>query len=218
MRQSYRGIWVGLVLLFGAGPARANLLYTFATDQPVYNVVAGGTIKVQVFLDETGSPGDPFVLALSGDGMFSTGVRLLYPATAAAQVARGTDIKGNSAFDNGGGGGSIFTDVTSSSAGFTQFTFGPNVHGDPITGGYQLLLGTFTFTAGPSPGSFLVTVARFDANDQILTGIGVVLDALVSNATATINVSTVVPEPSSFLMAACGIVAGLGFWYRHRAA
>ena len=94
-------IWVVLAMLIGAGPAHAGLVYSYSTDQSVYNVAPGGTIGVQVFLNETGLPGDPFVLAPGGDGMFSTGVRLNYSASAAALVLSGGDIIGNPAFDNG---------------------------------------------------------------------------------------------------------------------
>ena len=55
-------IWVVLAMLIRAGPAHAGLVYSYSTDQSVYNVAPGGTIGVQVFLNETGLPGDPFVL------------------------------------------------------------------------------------------------------------------------------------------------------------
>lgn len=213
-------IWICLAILLAVSPAHAGLLYSYSTDRPAYNVNTGGTIGVQVFLNETGSPGDPFVLAPGGDGLFSTGVRLNYPSSAVAKVLSGGNIQGNPSFDNFSG--TIATDVNPAiaTAGFTQFSFFSNVYGVPIAGGYRVLLGTFTFTAGATPGSFAFAVTRFNAGNNTLTGANIPLDSLTSGTSATIQVGEVapIPEPPTIVSAAPVALFGLGYWWHRRRA
>ena len=153
------GFGVVLTWFFWALPSHAELIYSFSFDQPSYTVAQGGSLAVQVFLNETGASGDPFVLAPGGVGMFGTGVRLDYPGNASAKVLSGADISGNPAFDNGGAG--VVTDVNpaTATAGVTQsVVFNPPVYGTLVSpNDYQLLLATFTFTAGSTPGTFMVS-------------------------------------------------------------
>lgn len=183
------GAIVGIALLLSSQTAKAALSYAYTFDQSTYNVAANATVNVEVFLQETGANGDPFVLAPSGVGLTGTGVTVSYPSGGVATVASASDIAGNSAFDNGGFG--IATSLSSTSAGFTQsILFNPNVTGSltaPET--YEVLLGTFTFTAGPATGSEIITASEFDPSlSEVITGNGAVLDSLIADGTATIDV------------------------------
>ena len=204
------GLWLAAAALAGIAPARADLSYSFSTDQSSYVVSPNGSVAVQVFLNEFGAPSDPFVLAdPTGDGLFSTGVRLNYPAGSAAQVLSVADIAGNPLFDNAGFGIAADADTSIATAGFTQAALlNPSVHGTPISGGYQLYLGTFTFTAGADPGWVDVAVTRFDSGDNVITGLGASLDSLIADGAFSIQV---VPEPTSLAMCAIGGVVLWGY-------
>ena len=214
----HKMIWMVPVLLCGASPVRAELVYGFSFGRSNYNVALGGTVDVAVYLNESGSSADPFVLAPGGVGLSGTGLRLNYSATAAAKVLTGASITGNPLFDNAGLG--IATDVipTTATAGFTQSTFfNPLVHGTAIgANAYQLLVGTFAFTAESTPGVFSVVTSQFDSGSNTVTGSNASLDSVISNATATITVggASTVPEPSTLAMACTSCLVGLMICWR----
>src|ERR1035437_6475286 len=74
------GLAVVAVLAWGANADAGTLTYKFGFDQTNYKVAAGGTVNVGVYLQETGSTGDPFVLAPTGVGLTGPGVTVTYPS------------------------------------------------------------------------------------------------------------------------------------------
>src|ERR1035437_6033805 len=74
------GLAVVAVLAWGANADAGTLTYKFGFDHTKYNVAERGTVNVDVYLQETGSSGDPFVLAPPGVGLPGTGVPVTYPS------------------------------------------------------------------------------------------------------------------------------------------
>ena len=154
--------------------------------------------------------------------MFSTGVRLNYSASAAALVLSGGDIIGNPAFDNGPPPfDTISTDVdtTIATAGFTQNIFAnPVVYGVPTLNGYQLLLGTFTFTAGRRPAHSMLRSR--DSISVRTWSPGQVPRWTARSATPSSQLTwESVPEPETLGTLATGMLLCLGYrWRRCRSA
>ena len=171
----------------------AGFMYSFG--QTNFDVVAGGTVDVPVYLLQVDAMGDPVNLTI--DGIFSGGVRVFFnvtPPSDPAAVLSLADIVPNPMFDTDLP--PDFDLVVGESAGFVDSIdfFSPALMGNNI------LLGTFTFTAGNVIGE--VTNLRAEdfssapnetiANDPFFTP----LDNLIGTGGATITV-TAVPEPSS---------------------
>lgn len=176
------------------------IVYSF--DQAGFTVNAGGTVDVDVYLEQTG--GDTI---LTDDGLFGYGVRLLFntppiPSDPAAVLAE-SDILANPAFDD-----AAFATVeliSGESAGASGSVLDPF---SPLVGS-RILLGTFTFTGGNTVGEVTnLTATDFSGLDETISGLGTPLDSMVQDGFATITV-TAVPEPSSILILFAGGVAAI---------
>ena len=194
-----------IVLLFMSSQAQADIVYQF--DATNYSVAPGATVDVEVFIVQTGNTtNDP--VDLSTDGLESAAVRVFFdgnPPTDRAEVLSTGNITFNPQFDD------IALEqsdvMPGISAGLADSIFVSN----PVTG-TNILVGTFTFTAGLVPGE--VTNLRatdfgdFDdtiAGDANLTP----LDDIIVDGVATITV-TAIPEPGSMIfLAGIGLVIGL---------
>ena len=195
-----------IVLLFMSSQAQADIVYQF--DATNYSVAPGATVDVEVFIVQTGNTtNDP--VDLSTDGLESAAVRVFFdgnPPTDRAEVLSTGNITFNPQFDD------IALEqsdvVPGISAGLADSI---NFVANPVTG-TNILVGTFTFTAGLVPGE--VTNLRatdfgdFDdtiAGDANLTA----LDDIIVDGVATITV-TAIPEPGSMIfLAGIGLVIGL---------
>jgi hypothetical protein len=186
--------------------ASAGVIYGFQFDQSNYVVNAGGTVNVAVYLRESFGAGDSTLL--NAEGLFGGGVRVYFneppvPSDRAEVLALG-DILPNLAFDNTA---TVYDLVPATSAGFFS-----NVGVSPLPASavsapsyHQVLLGTFTFTAGLNPGEITrLRATDFDATleDNITNATFTVLDSLIADGTATITVSGVhaVPEPATLIV------------------
>jgi hypothetical protein len=199
------------VAALAAAPGRADFMYAF--DQSSYTVATGQTVDVRVFLQETTSA------LLSTDGLIAGGTRVNFSGGSAA-VLSSADILYNPAFDDPGG---PITSLSSGSAGLTELvditTPGIKAVGGPP---FEVLLGTFQFTAGTSPGVTTLTVTNFGGGIWNFTDFpsSEGLDPLIADGSATITVTSqavATPEPSSLILVSSGAVAlVLGYW-RQRA-
>ena len=195
-----------IVLLFMSSQAQADIVYQF--DATNYSVAPGATVDVEVFIVQTGNTtNDP--VDLSTDGLESAAVRVFFdgnPPTDRAEVLSTGNITFNPQFDD-----STLQEsdvMPGISAGLADSI---NFVANPVTG-TNILVGTFTFTAGLVPGE--VTNLRatdfgdFDdtiAGDANLTA----LDDIIVDGVATITV-TAIPEPGSMIfLAGIGLVIGL---------
>jgi hypothetical protein len=203
----------------GGGTAQAAL-YEFSFNQSNFTVSPGGTVDVPVFLRETVSPGE--VSLLHDFGLVGAGVKVTFdvPPVPAhpARVLSAADIIPNPAFDLIGD-----RSVTpGSSAQLLEGTFlAPAVKAQGSGPVYDILLGTFRFTAGSEAGE----VTHLRAGDFDITGNfnvvntlpPTVLDPLIREGTATITVVlAVVPEPAALILTALGGAGLLGYAWRRR--
>jgi hypothetical protein len=196
-------------MAFWGKAAAAVPTYSFVFDQTNYSVVPGGKVDVTVYLQETVSSG-PSVLDGGGVGMFCAGVLLTDVAPLPidpAAVLLASDIAKSSSFDD-----SPTREVTATTAGLKEAMVSPfdSTHADDATPGrghYSMTIGTFSFTAGSTPGEIMhVEASRFPAGlgDYNITGVGVPLDTLIGPASCTI---TVLPEPSSLVLTGIAALA-----------
>ncbi len=168
------GLGIGFVLLSGARAAHADLTFSFEFDRSNYVAAPSGLVDVQVFLRQTGIADSGQTNILGGPeavGMTGTGVRVTFgTGPNDAQVLSELDITGNAAFDNFGF--PPFTSVSSGSAILSQSTSGAPVLGTNVAlDTYDLLLGTFTFTAGTVLGQMTTISASIplspNSNDNL---------------------------------------------------
>jgi hypothetical protein len=192
-----------------AAPGRADFMYVF--DQSSYTVAAGQTVDIRVFLQETTTS------LLSTDGLIAGGVRVNYSGSAASVLSQ-ADIFYNPAFDDPGGPN---VSLSSGSAGLTELvdiaTPGVKAAGGPP---FDVLIGTFQFTAGSSPGTTTLTATNFGGGIWNFTDFpsSEGLDPQIADGSATITGTSQViatPEPSSLILLSSGAVAlVLGYWRR----
>jgi hypothetical protein len=191
----------GLILEFNLGGTPTSAFEIPST---------GGTVPVQVYLRQTAG-----TTTLSNEGLISAGIRLTIGTGSIANVQSVANIQENTSFDDSM---ALFKARTSSTADLNEFvglsspTVFPSM-GDPN----RILLGTFTFT-GLNGGISMISVADLDPTmgaDDIISGLGTVLDSQVTSGNASIAVN---PEPSSFALsivftAICGLRV---YWRRRR--
>ena len=190
-----------LVLLGGGGPLCAGPSYQFVFDQSNYTVAPNGTVSVGVGLQETFNPQtDTPVLAPGTDGLVGAGVQVQvvspFPGSPAS-VKSSADIHGDPAF-------SLLAlpqlpvPGTTTGAGLLELApgpvFGTVTFSSPLLEIVDVPLGTFTFTAGGTPGQVThlaalnTTIVPGVPSSNNVTNSGIVLDPLILPGAATITV------------------------------
>ncbi len=208
------------VCVLGSPVAEAGSLYQLVFDQSNYQVDPGGQVVVNVFLQEQVSGGSSSVLAT--DGLIGAGVRVSFdlpplPSEPASILGTG-DVTPN---DGPGGftGGFQSVSVTPGShADLTETTEigSPAVFATDLGGGlFQILIGSFRFTAGSIAGQ-TTSIQAGDIpggnNEDWFTGSEQPLDDLISPGTASIQVrGGAVPEPSSLVGLMLGLIGAGGY-------
>jgi hypothetical protein len=197
--------------------AEAGSIYAYAFDQTAYQVDAGATVEVKVFLQEQVSSGSVSVLAT--EGLIGAGVRVSFDLSPLpgdpAKILSASDVILN---DGSGGFGGSFQSITLSAGSHADITetvdlFSPAVLATSVGGNlYQILLGTFRFTAGAIDGqTTLIQAGDIPGASDTVTDSGLAIDGqIVSSAISRIQVNSAsVPEPSSVVALAIGML-GLG--------
>lgn len=189
--------------LAAATPARAA--YFFSFDQANYQVAAGGTVNVSVYLSETGTSNLTTLGLIEGDVrlLFNEPTRIATPAQVISRTAGPAfDSPANPQPDIVGATGS-----TSGIADIIQSSFDP-----ALATGNRILLGTFLFRAGSVAGA-VTQLRATDQNGQadgLVLSNGTVLDAQTAAGTATITVlaTAAVPEPATWVMVGTALLIG----------
>jgi hypothetical protein len=169
--------------------AEAAVTYSYFFDSPAYIAAPGGTRNVNVYLQEVVGAGGTSVLATSGVGMFSLGTMVRWddpPQPASPATVAGTSsILYNTAFDH------IVRNVHAADATLNDVALAnPFAHGTQTAADvYQILIGTFVFTAGTNSGDIthIRATAYGGSNTVNVTGDGTPLDGSIADATATIT-------------------------------
>ena len=203
-----------------ARPARGEFVLEFG--QSNYSVAQGGTVDVDVFLEETGG-----TTRLQDDGLLSAAIRVLFNTpTRVDDPSQVTARIGNAGFDQ------VTTDpitpADSTTTGMANLVLdallNPPVLADPSTP-QRLFLGTFSFLAGATAGqvtNLLVTV-NDPSQDNFAQGPlpgTIISNAQIADGTATITITgppePVVPEPSTLVLSALGGALLIGLRARRR--
>jgi hypothetical protein len=174
-----------------AGVAAAASNYDFAFDAANYSVAPGGTVSTQVYLKETVTSGTSMV---AGVGMNGVGTKVSF--SGAATIQSTADIAANSAFDW------VVKSISSADAKLSaQALMNPIAYGSRIgsTNSYWIPIGTFTFTAGLTPGITTISASAYgeEGNVCIRGDDGSALDSLINPGSATI---ITIPEPSAIVL------------------
>lgn len=195
-----------IVLLFMSSQAQADIVYQF--DATNYSVAPGATVDVEVFIVQTGNTtNDP--VDLSTDGLESAAVRVFFdgnPPTDRAEVLSTGNITFNPQFgDSALQESDVMPGISAGLADSIDFV------ANPVTG-TNILVGTFTFTAGLVPGEVTnLRATDFGVLDDTIAGDAnfTSLDDIIVDGVATITV-TAIPEPGSMIfLAGIGLVIGL---------
>ena len=194
-----------IVLLFMSSQAQADIVYQF--DATNYSVAPGATVDVEVFIVQTGNTtNDP--VDLSTDGLESAAVRVFFdgnPPTDRAEVLSTGNITFNPQFgDSALQESDVMPGISAGLADSIDFV------ANPVTG-TNILVGTFTFTAGLVPGEVTnLRATDFGDFDDTIAGDAnfTPLDDIIVDGVATITV-TAIPEPGSMIFAGIGLVIGL---------
>ena len=195
-----------IVLLFMSSQAQADIVYQF--DATNYSVAPGATVDVEVFIVQTGNTtNDP--VDLSTDGLESAAVRVFFdgnPPTDRAEVLSTGNITFNPQFgDSALQESDVIPGISAGLADSIDFV------ANPVTG-TNILVGTFTFTAGLVPGEVTnLRATDFGVLDDTMAGDAnfTSLDDIIVDGVATITV-TAIPEPGSMIfLAGIGLVIGL---------
>ena len=181
-----------LFVCWSAVPVLAGVSYQYVFDRANYIVAPGGTVAVNVYLEETVGSGGTSILSDAGIGMFGAGVMLRFDdspqPTDPARVLAASDIAGNTAFDQ------VAADVSSVFALLAEDALlNPYVHGS-LTGStgqvYRLLIGTFTLTSGTVSGEATpIQATRYGSGvvNVDVTASGAPLDGLITAGTASVT-------------------------------
>lgn len=208
---------VMMAFLFAARSVQADYRYVF--DQTNYTVNPGGTVAVNVCLQETGTT---VLKEGMGAGLAGAGVKVVFddpplPSSPAKVLSTSAIITNTSAFPEVWGR-SVSADMYARlllGAGFDPDTSDPiNVYGvetPPGSGTYRASLGTFMFTAGAVAGEVTnIRATDYGSTSDTITGDLVVLDNLIAPVTATI---TTIPEPSGLVLIGMATLAVFAFRY-----
>jgi hypothetical protein len=212
MQRRIIALLVVVTLFMVAATARADSLF-YAFDQSNYTVAPGVTVPVKVYLEETGGT------VLADAGLQGVGLTVSWD-NSLTQVLAPADVVLNPSFNV------VYDHSAYPTSKYTQLEGGiyPGVVSPTLTAGvYKILVGTFNFTAGATPGVTHLLTADYDPDPMsfdTVTGPSAnpaenyaVLDSMIANGAATITVGTT-PEPSTLVLS--GIAALAFFAFRSR--
>jgi len=176
-----------LGLTVAATPASASVVYSYVTDSTAYSGTAGGTVVVNVYLDETLSGSNKTSIINANNGLFGAGVGIQLSGTSTTGSAITGVSPNNSSASNGGFGS------TTIGAAYNVNIGGNNTNGAlseavgvASAGGsnpgplatqisstlFQVFLGSFAITLGQNPGTtdtYTVT-SLFNSANTVLGG------------------------------------------------
>lgn len=201
------------VLVFFPSTTWADVIYSF--EHANYNVAAGGTVDVRVYLEQTGTE-----TILTDFGIISASVNVMFNEVPGpvepSSVLSDLDITPSAAFDD-----PILTEVFHEpgvSAGLVGVV---DVGSSPLAGN-SIYLGRFRFTAGSIEGE-VTTLRATDLSLLIEDTIaldGTLLDGVIGDGFSSITVTgspaTAVPEPASSAIIGAVFLAGWGIRRRTR--
>ena len=204
---------VTAALAMFAGQARADVLYSFVTDQAAYDVAADGTVSVDVYLQETLTGGSSSEL-VAQNGLFSFDVAvdvMSAPIDPAAVTASAVNADFNGEVNNV----PPMIVIANRDFGFSEPDGVQPTMIDATT--YRVLLATFTIEGGSLLGettSFSVAdyenplTQGADENTLYWDNIAATnpLDAVIGAGSFDV---TVVPEPASMSLLALGGLMGI---------
>jgi len=191
-------------------PSTSNAGVIYAFGQSNYNVAAGGSIDIDVYLQQT--MGETI---LTNHGLFGASVNLFFnePPVPSdpAEVLSDLDINPNLAFDD-----LVLTQVFRD-PGVSAGLVGVLDLLSPAIKGSSIHLGTFSFTAGLVAGE-VTKLRATDLSiflDETIAGDGTILDGLIVDGFSQITVTSAaaVPEPASGTLAGTAVLIG---WYLRR--
>jgi hypothetical protein len=201
-----------LVLTLGSGAAKAGLILGFG--QAGYTAAPGQGIDVPVYLHESGTS------VLATEGLNSAGIVISFnvPPTA-IDPARVTLITPNPGVNDADDFLSTsISPASGSTAGSAELLFSI-VLSDvlfPTPGSSSILLGTYHFTAGATPGQVTnLSVGIAPGGPQFFSGAGQELDSMITAGNASISVQAqAVPEPSCLTLLASSMFCLAGYtWF-----
>ena len=234
------------VVGWACSPARADISYSYVTDQSTYNLTVGQAVTVSVYLQETVTNGSSSLINLDG-GLYAAAMKASLSGSS-SQLATISAVAYNANFASGSSGNT--TNSSATQAVIANFSNGTNAafaSGPSLTEGNNLLylLGTFTLTAGSTAGTSTYNLGELTTQGgNTVTfgsgpGNGVGYDLDFSNNSGsvisgdgqqpqsyygtqadptsfTVNVAAV-PEPSSVILTGLAVSAiGIGAWRRRR--
>jgi hypothetical protein len=217
-------VLLSALLIGSAATARADVFYSFDPLNPSgtnysVSVAPGDTVSVPVYLVFTGS--DAWHIQWQ-NGLFSADVELVRTSIGPSQpagIANPNDVTGNAAFDDPFG--PVITWSSPDDVDLYQHEAIEDLNGvsaDLVAADTrQILLGTFTFTAGGAGGQSTTFQAQ-DYSDPIYVDTitfknSFALDSLIGDAELTLTTPGIaaVPLPNSAL-AAAAILAAIGMF------
>ena len=199
MKRAFLATVVGiLVSLANAPSARADAVYAFVFGTPTPLTIGADTfLDVPLYLQETVTGGTSPLLV---DEELSTAALIIYrdPIVPATPVSIDNILN---AVDP-----TAFINVAPDSADAVLWPV-PNVPGALVSSGvYQVELFTLRLKTTGATGTTTFHTADYDTNlDDTTTGLGTVLDGLITQATLDITINAV-PLPSSASMMAVGLL------------
>jgi hypothetical protein len=184
-------VWLAVLLtwLLPTSICRADLFFEFGVGGVPTSTIqlpgVGATVPIDVYLRQTTG-------LLTTEGLLSVGIKVTFDDPSVAAVLNVGDIEHNPDFDDIFGLSKV---VNPLSAELSMVVSDVDTPIFPTTGDAdRIWLGRFKFT-GLSLGKTSIGVTDLDGNsDDIVSGVGNVLDDLITAGTGTLQV---VPEPGS---------------------
>jgi len=187
-----------------AGPAMADVVYSFEVEQAAYSLSPGQSIQIPVYLTETVTEPDSSLLASEG-GLWSAGVLVqrsdssvgapVLLTGAAANEAAFDDLPALTAVADDEASILELRDLLQATGVLPDETF-------PGSGIRQVYLGSFTLTAGATVGETTTFYVGDNTTDDTRTWLNSTL--LDDDIQATSFRATVVPEPATLVLLTAG--------------